>query len=154
LNILNRMPPVTPTQDTQSSNLREVRHCPTCGSVLIGTPVLVCGECGHERPLRCFYYQASDGRYVAECIDLDILSDGETPEQAIGGLQEAMHGFLRVAFDGGSKEGLLLRKSPLSHRLHYHWCQWRDRLRGLRSHKAGETCFHEFREGRLSHCTR
>jgi hypothetical protein len=48
------------------------------------------------------------------------MSLGATPEEAIGALQEAMFGYLDVAFEGDLK-GLVMRPSPLSRRLHYHW---------------------------------
>ena len=126
---------------------------------MISAPVLVCGHCGAERTLRCFVYRADDHRFIAECVDLDILSEGESEEEAIGGLQEAMHGYLSVVFDGSSKEGLLLRKSPVSRRLRYYWYRLKDavatRLNPERRAKESHAfCFHDFKEGRLSHCTK
>mgnify|MGYP001577242053 FL=1 len=99
--------------------LREVSRCPGCGAPLIRVPVLACTRCEEKHPLRCFTYMHGD-RHIAECIDLDLLAQGNTVEEAIGKLQEAMFGYLEVAFSGESTEGLVLRKSPLSHRLRYH----------------------------------
>lgn len=99
--------------------MRDVSHCPECGSVLIRVPILVCAHCGEEKPLRCFTYRSRMGLHIAECVDLDILSQGESIEEAVGKLQEATFSYLDVAFSGESTKGLVLRKSPLSHRLHY-----------------------------------
>src|SRR3989304_6818802 len=101
--------------------LQEVRHCPQCGAALICVPVLSCAPCGEERPLRCYTYSPRPGQQCAECIDLDLLSQGSTREQAIGKLQEAMFSYLEAAFDGESTKGLVLRPSPLSHRIRYHY---------------------------------
>ena len=102
-------------------SIRQVRHCPQCGSPLIARPVLKCAHCGEEVALRCFIYRDRERKgYIAECIDLNLLSQGKTPEDAIGRLQEAMFGYLQVAFEGGSTKGLVLRPSPLSHRFRYH----------------------------------
>jgi predicted RNase H-like HicB family nuclease len=100
-------------------NLRHVYHCQSCGKPIVAVPILKCGDCGDVLPLRTFYYQTLRGDYVAECIDLDLIAEGQTAEEAIGGLQEAVYGYVNVALDGDTY-GLLPRPSPLSHRLHYH----------------------------------
>lgn len=100
-------------------DLREVRHCPQCGSPLIAVPVLTCAHCGEKLALRCFTYSPRPGQFIAECIDLDLLAQGDSLEEAIGKLQEAMFGYLQAAFDGQSTKGLVLRPSPFSHRLRY-----------------------------------
>ena len=97
-----------------------VHHCPQCGDPLIAVPVLTCAHCGEKYPLRAFVYKKDNG-FIAECVDLDLLSQGTTKEQAISKLQEAMSGFLQTAFDGESTRGLVLRPSPLSHRLRYYF---------------------------------
>lgn len=105
---------------TTAAGLREVSRCPDCGTPLIRVPVLACAHCGERRPLRAFTYSVRPNQYIAECIDLDLLAQSDTIEEAIGKLQEAMCGYLGVAFAEGSTKGLVLRKSPLSHRLRYH----------------------------------
>jgi hypothetical protein len=119
----------TNSQARARSNLREVRRCPVCGEPIIRAPILECAHCGKRIMLRCFTYSPAPGRYIAECIDLDLLSQGSTREQAIGKLQEAMFSYLDVAFDGKSTKGLVLRLSPLSHRLRYHLRNFVCRLR-------------------------
>ena len=105
----------------------EVEHCPGCGAPTIAEPQLVCARCGGIIRLRCFVYRRGQ-EYRAECIDLDIATEGSTPEEAIAGLQDAMQGYLSVVFERGDRKGLLLRKSPLLHRLHYHLASIRDRF--------------------------
>ncbi|MDQ3814244.1 MAG: type II toxin-antitoxin system HicB family antitoxin [Armatimonadota bacterium] len=38
-----------------------------------------------------------DDGYVAECLELDIVSQGDTKEEALANLKEAVEGFLSVA---------------------------------------------------------
>ena len=113
-------------------DLRHVRHCVLCGRPLIAAPKLKCAHCGERIRLRCLSYRRS-GQYFAECIDLDLISRGETQEEAIGKLQEAMYGYLKVAFEGDTK-GLILRRSPFSHRLRYHLQRLAERIAGHRKH--------------------
>lgn len=113
-------PAIAERRETEFEDLREVNHCPQCGSPLIKVPVLTCTHCGEEVALRSFVYSPRRGQYLAECIDLDLISQGYTPEEAIGRLQEAMVGYLRAAFDGESTRGLVLRPSPLSRQLRYY----------------------------------
>jgi hypothetical protein len=71
-------------------------------------------------PLRCYVYRQTPDKWVAECIDLDLMVKARTPDLAARGLQDAMLGYLKTAIEGDSS-GLLPRPSPLSHRLRYHW---------------------------------
>lgn len=137
------------------NDLRQVRHCPSCHAPMIAVPVLTCAHCGEGVPLRCFTYSPRPNQYIAECIDLDLLSQGNTLEEAIGKLQEAMQSYLEAAFDGESTKGLVLRPSPLSHRLRYYLhtlrCRIAARFRGHHSkHLLSSTP--ELGKQRLSHC--
>jgi hypothetical protein len=105
-------PVVTPSSD--------VHYCDGCGQPTIAAPVLKCKCCGEVLRLRCFVYSAEDQKFRAECIDLDIVAEGNTQKAAITGLQDALRGYMEVAFDGGPTDGLLLRPSPISHRLRYY----------------------------------
>lgn len=102
-------------------DLRRVHYCESCGKPIIAVPILQCSDCGEVLPLRTFYYQTLRGDFVAECIDLNLIAEGQTVEEAIGGLQEAVYGYVHVALDGDTR-GVLPRPSPLTRRLHYH-CQ-------------------------------
>jgi predicted RNase H-like HicB family nuclease len=111
------------TEARTMRNLREVKHCPICGEPLIALPILKCAHCGKEVRLRCFTYSPVRGKYIAECVDLDLLAQGNNREQAIGKLQEAMFSYLEVAFEEKSTRSLVPRLSPLSHRIRY-YCQF------------------------------
>ena len=140
---------------TTATKLRQVSRCPDCGGPLIRVPVLACTRCGEKHSLRCFTYSPRRDQYVAECIDLDLLAQGGTLEEAIGKLQEAMFSYLEVAFTGESTKGLVLRPSPLSHRLRYYLhrlrCGFPPRLHSRRAtHFLLPTP--ELEGQRLSHC--
>ncbi len=78
--------------------------------------------------VRCFVYSVGDKCYRAECIDLDIVAEGATKKEVRRGLEDAVMGYLSVVCDGESLRDadekafrkLILRPSPLSHRLHYY----------------------------------
>lgn len=65
--------------------------------------------------LRCMAYP-HNGKYVTECIDLDIVAIGDDSAQAKGKLAEAIGGYIEVAFEGDIR-GLIPRPSPLRRRL-------------------------------------
>lgn len=140
---------ITATMETMSeqsapevSANQVVLHCRGCGKPIISLPVLRCSHCDAIRPLRSWYYSPKPGLHIAECIDLDILAEGATVEKAIAGLQNAVYGYLQVAFSGDT-HGLILRKSPLKNRLRYRthrlWCFARSRFTGRHRHYA--VCF-------------
>jgi predicted RNA binding protein YcfA (HicA-like mRNA interferase family) len=137
---------------SDGAELRQVDHCPECHLPMIRRPSLHCSKCKEPHYLRCFAYPTRGG-FVAECIDLDLLSQGATVEEAVGKLQEAMFSYLDVAFDGDAK-GLVLRKAPLSHRLRYHLHRWVPRI--LAKLHAGRASFVLVPPDRshqhLSHC--
>ena len=93
------------------------------------------GEVRHiRRPtksysFRCFIYVKS-GLYVAECIDLDLMVKAKTEERAFRGLEDAMRGYLKTAFEVGDLTGLIPRKSPFFIRLLYHLTRLRATLFG------------------------
>src|SRR5438045_2856041 len=89
-----------PVAASPASDLRQVRHCPICGGIVLRVPLLHC-SCGREHSLRWHTYRRGV-RHYAECLDLDLLAQGDSQEEAVGKLQEAVYGYLAVAFDGGS----------------------------------------------------
>ena len=123
--------------EAQSSPSLEVHHCDKCGEPVINAPALQCAECGSVTRLRCFVRQVSDC-YVAECIDLDISAEAPTRKGAIAGLQDAMDGYLSVALDTNTA-GLVLRPSPLTHRIRYYVEYGKDLLSALLSQPEGRT---------------
>jgi hypothetical protein len=80
--------------------------------------------------VRCFVYSVNDKCYRAECIDLDIAIEARTEKEARRGLRDAMLGYLTVVCEGITNElhdgdekafrKLILRPSPLTHRIHYY----------------------------------
>jgi len=98
-------------------------HCPECGALLLpnGTPA-------RTVELRCFVRRIKDGRYLAECIDLDLGAEADTFEGAKSSLRDAIVGYLMVVLEGVETDqelpAAILRPSPLSHRIRYHFAYW------------------------------
>lgn len=116
--------------------LRQVYRCRGCGDLLIGTPLLQCSH-GHILPIRCFWYR-SGSRYYAECLDLDLITKGDTPEQAIAQLQEDMYWYVQTALSGDTR-GLLPRPASrarwIRYYLHVAWCWVKSILTRRRHHR-------------------
>jgi hypothetical protein len=68
---------------------------------------------------RCHYYSRTPGRWIGECIDLDIIVEAKTSEQAQRELNDAVFGYLKVVFSSDDVKGLIPRPSPLGHRILY-----------------------------------
>ncbi len=117
--------------DAPCSPASEVHACEKCGEPLITAPALECERCGAIIRLHCFARRVSADCYVAECIDLDISAEGETLKEAIGGLQDAMQGYLNVVLDNRDPNtvGIVLRPSPLTHRIRYYFDYAKHRIR-------------------------
>ena len=115
-----------------SDRLRSVDHCLFCGRTIIAVPKLRCAHSGKVVSVRCFTHRSGPHHY-AECIDLNLITRGDSEHEAVAKLQEAMYGYLKTAFDGDAR-GLVLRPSPLSHRLRYWWHRLKDRLTSHRTH--------------------
>ena len=114
---------------------------------MINLPALQCADCGMVHPLRAFYYK-SGSTYVADCLDLNLVSEGPTPENAIERLQEAMSGYLSVAFEGDTA-GLVLRPAPTSRWVRYYWHSLKQKLR---RHESQNHFLTYEAGGRLQHC--
>ena len=111
--------PIVRAAETDYSAIEQVVYCPGCGTALIKVPLLRCANCNANLVLRAFTYRTKRG-YVAECIDLNLATQGATEAEAISKLQVAMFGYLDTVFDGTSTDGLVLRPSPLWNRIRYH----------------------------------
>ena len=135
---------INPTVAHPTTPASQVHTCASCGAPVIAEPTWVCPDCGGIIRLRCFVYQRGIKSYRAECIDLDIATERSTREEAISGLQDAMHGYLSVVFSSADRRGLIPRPSPLPHRLHYRAKRFRDRLLGLFSRRHGWTTQEKF----------
>ena len=132
--------------------LRTVHRCPSCGDYLFGTPVLQCKH-GHILPIRCYWYKKS-GSFYAECLDLDLITRGGTPEEAIGRLQEDMWWYVDTVLSGGSSEGLIPRKASFWNWVRYYAFQFVHRLRYLFTGHDDNTNHHVTSVGhfKLSRC--
>jgi hypothetical protein len=140
--IATTMEIVAEQRTSEVSSIQAVGHCARCGEPMISLPLLRCSHCDAIRLLQSWCYSPGPGLYLAECVDLDILTEGGTAEEAIAGLQSAVYGYLKVAFTGDT-HGLVLRKSPLKNRLRYRahrlWCFARSRFTGKHRHYVA--CF-------------
>jgi len=75
--------------------------------------------------LRCLMGRDPEvpGRWLAECIDLDLAAVGATPEAAEQSLREAVVGYIQQVLDTdepSSVPALLRRRAPWSQRARWH----------------------------------
>jgi len=73
--------------------------------------------------LRCYGYEAHDGKWVAKCIDLTLVVEEDTLIDAKKSLEDAIFGYLEAVLDTDDKKSipaLIRRKSPLIDILAYH----------------------------------
>src|SRR6266545_6799982 len=73
----------------------DVRRCSECGSVMFLRPLIQCGTCACPLPLRCFTYKRG-GLFYAQCLDLNLMSRGQTEDEAVSRLQEQMFSYVAV----------------------------------------------------------
>jgi hypothetical protein len=120
------------------ADTHEVRHCKGCGAPMFMKPVIQCGHCGRILQVRCFSYGKA-GVFYAECIDLNLLSRGNTQEEAIIRLQEQMFSYVATAL-AGDTEGLIPRRASLLSFIRYYLSVIKDRFSGRSHpyHKVGE----------------
>ena len=74
--------------------------------------------------LRCYGYQTLENKWVVKCIDLALVVEEDTIEEAKKSLEDSVVGYINTVIETNDKESiprLLKRKSPLSDRLHYHF---------------------------------
>src|SRR5262245_2344373 len=96
-------------RDEKVSPPSAVAQCAKCGAVFITAPSFESAKWCQVIRLRCYDRQLRSDLYLAECIDLDIVAEGSTKVEAISGLQDAMHGYRELAFEGEYR-GLVLRQ--------------------------------------------
>ncbi len=118
-----------PSEDLER-RIQRVKQCHCCGALGILIPVLRCTECGAAMDIKCHVYKQG-GRFYAECLTLDLLSQGATEEDAIRRLQVAMFSYVGTAVRGGSSEGLIPRPAPLSSWVRYYISGGLGRIAGL-----------------------
>ncbi len=120
---------------------------------MIATPLIKCAHCDAQVPIRCFTFR-SGRNFYAQCLDLNLISRGNTEEEAIGRLQESMYGYVLAAFQGDCS-GLIPRRAPLASWLRYYL----DRFWGIltafinrRDTKHQELHFQVPNAHKLAHC--
>jgi len=133
--------PPAPELVMTSTDLRKVYRCDRCGGFMIGVPPIHCKD-GHLLPIRCFTYRKG-GLFYAECLDLNLLTRGDSEEEAIGRLQEEMFAYVHTVLDGGSTEGLIPRKAPFLSWAKYYTYLLMDRLLGWLTRRRLPTRIHE-----------
>jgi hypothetical protein len=118
----------TPRRDQKDPSDKQVLQdrlqvaapCPCCGAITIYTPVITCSHCGKELPITCYVYR-KEGKFYGECLTLNIISRGDTQEEAIVRLQRAMFSYVdAVLADGKSAKGLIPRRAPLPSWIRYY----------------------------------
>jgi len=72
---------------------------------------------------RCYVYKESEGHYIADCLDLTLMGEGTTMDEAIAELREAVLGYLEAVYAKGWEEDLIPRRAPL-----YRWVEFYKRL--------------------------
>ncbi len=108
-----------------SQHAGAVRPCPCCGASMISTPVINCTHCGRPLTIKCYVYKREE-KFYGECLTLNLVSRGDTQEEAIKRLQGVMFTYVDAVFaDGQSTEGLIPRPAPISSWLKYYLHVWR-----------------------------
>ncbi|MFQ6013923.1 MAG: type II toxin-antitoxin system HicB family antitoxin [Anaerolineae bacterium] len=60
---------------------------------------------------RCYAYRQGEERYVAYCLDLGLIGEGKTMQEAIADLEEAMLGYLESVIELGWEKDLIPRSA-------------------------------------------
>lgn len=145
--------PSTNIQEIEMTDLRKVHRCVNCGEPMIATPLIKCAHGNAVMPIRCFTFR-SGSRFYAQCLDLNLISRGNTEEEAIGRLQESMFGYVATTFDG-DPTGLIPRRAPVGSWVRYFLhrsIQLLKRLFSRRDIKHVQVHFEVPNAPKLSHC--
>jgi hypothetical protein len=73
--------------------------------------------------LRCYGYRTRNGRWVGVCIDFNLSTEADNPEQLKGKMGEIITSYLETVLDTEDRESipsLLSRRAPLSDLAAYH----------------------------------
>ena len=76
-----------------------------------------------DSTFRCYVYKEAEGHYVADCLDLTLMGEGKTMDDAIAELREAVLGYLEAVYAKGWEEDLIPRHAPL-----YRWVEFYKHL--------------------------
>lgn len=72
---------------------------------------------------RCYVYKAASGRYLADCLDLTLMGEGATPQQAMADLEETILGYLEAVYASGEEDTFIPRRALL-----YRWLRFYKHL--------------------------
>ncbi len=64
-----------------------------------------------DHTFRCYAYKASEGRYIACCLDLTLIGEGKTMREAIEELEEVILGYLEGVYELGWQKDLVPRRA-------------------------------------------
>jgi predicted RNase H-like HicB family nuclease len=86
---------------------------------------------------RFYAYKAGEGRYIARCLDLLLMGEGRTLEEAIAELNENVLGYLESVQSHGWEKDLI--PCPYGWRvwLHYYWLLTLHTLKAWSGHYFG-----------------
>ena len=72
--------------------------------------------------VRCYAYRTPRNTWIAKCIDLDLVTEEDSFQEAKESLTEAIDGYIEAVLDTNDKESiprLLQRKAPAVERIKY-----------------------------------
>ncbi len=76
-----------------------------------------------DTTFRCYVYKKSEDRYLADCLDLTLMGEGATMDEAIADLREVILGYLEAVKAKGWEKDLVPRRAPL-----YRWIRFYKHL--------------------------
>lgn len=62
-------------------------------------------------PLRIVFYE-DDGRWIAHCLEFDLIGDGGSPKEALTSLGKAIHVQVAMSVEKGSPRSLFTPADP------------------------------------------
>lgn len=75
---------------------------------------------------RCYAYRKGEDHYVAYCLDLMLIGEGQTMQAAIADLEDAVLGYIEAVYKAGWEGELIPRRARFS--------RWIEFYRLLLSH--------------------
>jgi hypothetical protein len=119
--VLTSAPVIESKREKIEELIQEVRRCPGCGRPMLFAPHLKCEDCNAEVSLKWQLYKKGSS-YYAECLTLDLLSMGATPDEAVRRLQVAIYSYVTTVLSSSeSSEGLIPRPAPFSSWVRYYF---------------------------------
>jgi len=102
-----------PVSESLEEAIETVHKCPCCGAPNIMVPGLMCKHCNKEIVVRAFVYERR-GVFYGECVSLNLMSRGDTQDEAIRRLQVAMFTYVNAVLSTEKPtDGLIPRPAPL-----------------------------------------